>query len=182
MTWAACVGQFPHACVTSQERGTSCFPRKKREAWKRGSFTERGRGAVFKASTPHDHGVGRGRFTRPLGSARPPRILHAPGMASGGGGKPGRRWLGQWVGPDSLRLWWLDWPSGAAEPCSRLLIKRGKGGRHPTLFRHLSPLASASSFHSPWRRGILVPRWWRRGSPLDSASLLLLSPRWWNRR
>ena len=116
MTWAACVGWFPHACVTSQERGGSRLPREKREAWRRGSFTEWGRVAVFKASTPHDHAVGRGHFTRPLRSARSPRILHALGVVSGGDGKPGRRWLGQRVGLDSLRLWWLDWPSGAAEP------------------------------------------------------------------
>ena len=138
-------------------------------------------GAVFKASTPHDHGVGRGRFARPLGSARPPRVLHALGVASGAGEKPGRRWLGQRVGPDSMRLWWLDWPSGAAEPRPCSFIRRGKGRWRPALFCHLSPLASASSFHSPWRKGILVLRRWRRGSPLDSASLLLLSPRWWNR-
>ena len=89
---------------------------KKREAWRRGLFTERGRGAVFKLSTPHDHGVGRGRFTRPLSSVRLPRVFHAPGVANGGGGKPGRRWLGRRVGPGSLRLPYLDWPSGAAEP------------------------------------------------------------------
>ena len=52
---------------------------------------------VLKAPAPHDHGVGRGHFARPLGSARSPRVLHAPGVASGGGGKPGRRWLGQRV-------------------------------------------------------------------------------------
>ena len=33
-------------------------------------------------------------------------------------------------------------------------------------------------FHPPWREGILVHQRWRRGSPLDNASLLLLHPRW----
>ena len=47
-------------------------------------------------------------------------------------------------------------------------------------FCHLHPLACTSSFHSPWRKGTRVPRRWRRGSPLDSASLLLLSPWGWN--
>ena len=96
--------------------GSARLPHERREAWRRGLFTARGRVAVFKASTPHDHGVGRGRFTRPLGSARPPRVLHAPGVASGGGGKPGRRWLGQRVGPDSL----LN--GHAVPPCVVLVI------------------------------------------------------------
>ena len=67
------------------------LPHKRREAWRRDPFTERGRGVVFKASTPHDHGVGRGRLTRPLSSARLPRVLV---VENGGGKKPGRRWLG----------------------------------------------------------------------------------------
>src|SRR3954466_6775817 len=52
------------------------------ETWRRGSFTERGRGAVFEASAPHDHGVGRGRLTRRLGSARLPRGSHALEVAT----------------------------------------------------------------------------------------------------
>ena len=35
-----------------------------------------------------------------------------------------------------------------------------------------------SSFHPPWREGILALERWRRGSPLDNASSLLLYP-WW---
>ena len=70
MTWAACVGlssvRMRHVVVKG---GGSRLPYKWREAWRHGPFTERGRGAVFKASTPHDHGVGSGRLTRPLGSA-----------------------------------------------------------------------------------------------------------------
>src|SRR4051794_32034232 len=60
------------------------------------------------------------------------------------------------------------------------LYKEGRGMASRILVS-LPPLASASSFHSPWRKGIRVPRRWRRGSPLDSAPLLLLSPWWWNR-
>ena len=135
MTWAACVGRFLHACVTSWLRGGLRLPHKKREAWRRGSFTVWGRVAVFKASTPHDHGVGRGRLTRPLGSERLPRVSHALGVENGGGGKPGRRWLGQRVGPGSLRLPCLDWPSGAAEPQPRSLIKSGEGDGTPFLYK-----------------------------------------------
>src|SRR3954471_10144185 len=105
-----------------------------REAWRRGPFTERGRGMVFKASTPHDHGVGRGRFTRRLGPARLPRSSHALGVANGGGGKPGRRGLGRRVGPSSLRLPRLDWLSGAAEPSPRSFIKSGRGNGVPHSF------------------------------------------------
>src|SRR3954471_19557062 len=39
-------------------------------------------GAVFEAPAPHDHGVGRGRLIHRLGSARPPRGLHALGVAA----------------------------------------------------------------------------------------------------
>ena len=149
---------------------------------RRGLFTARGRVAVFKASTPHDHGVGRGRFACPLSSARPLCVLHAPGVASGGGGKPGHRWLGQRVGrsrfPAPLVSGLVEWGSRAPTP---LLYKEREGGWHPAFFYLLSPPTSTSSSHPPWRRGIPVPRRWRRGSPLDNASLLLLSPRWWNR-
>src|SRR4051812_6977817 len=51
-----------------------------RETWGRGSINERGRGPAFGASAPHNHGVGRGRLTRRLGSVRPPRGLHALGV------------------------------------------------------------------------------------------------------
>src|SRR3954470_5584638 len=47
-----------HASCRSKGDG-SRLPHKRREAWRRGSFTRRGRCAVFEASTPHDHGVGR---------------------------------------------------------------------------------------------------------------------------
>ena len=120
--------------------------------------------------------MGSGRLTRPLGSARPPRVSHAPGVANGGGGKPGRRWLGRRVGPGSLRLPYLDWPSGAAEPQPRSFIK--SGGWRPAFFHLLLPSASAPPFHPSWREGILVLQRWRRGSPLDNASLLLLRLRW----
>ena len=169
-----------HASCRSKGGGLR-LPHKRREAWRRDPFTEQGRGVVFKASTPHDHRVGSGHLTRPLGSACSPRVSHAPGVANGGGGKPGRRWLGQRVGPDSLRPRWPDWSSGAAEPRPRPFISIGKGGRHPAFFYLLSPPASASSSHPPWRNGTPVPRRWRRGSPLDSTSLLLLSARWWSR-
>src|SRR3954466_10459220 len=53
-----------------------------RETWRRGSMNERGRGATFGAPAPHDHGVGRGRLLRRLGPARPPRGLHALGVAA----------------------------------------------------------------------------------------------------
>ena len=114
--------------------GGSRLPHKRREAWRRGPFTELGQGVVFKASTPHDHGVGTGRLTRPLGSARSPRVSHAPGVENGGGGKPGCRWLGRRVGPGSLRLPYLDWPSGAAEPQPRSVIKSGRGDGIPHSF------------------------------------------------
>ena len=35
-----------------------------------------------------------------------------------------------------------------------------------------------SPFHPSWREGILVLQRWRRGSPLDNVSLLLLHQRW----
>ena len=128
------------------------LPHKWREAWRRGPFTERGRGVVFKASTPHDHGVGRGRFTRPLSSARPPRVSHALGVANGGGGKPGRHWLGQRVGPGSLRLPCLDWPSGAAEPQPRSFIKRGRG-MASLILSSSSSFSFCSSLPSVMERG-----------------------------
>ena len=158
--------------------GGSRPPHKWREAWRRNPFIERGRGVVFKASTPHDHGVGRGRLTRRLGPACLPRGSHALGVANGGGGKPGRRGLGRWVGPSSLRLPRLDWLSGAAEPPPRSFIKSGRGGWRPAFFHILLPSASAPPFHPSWREGIPVLQWWRRGSPLDNASLLLLHLRW----
>src|SRR4051812_31242866 len=43
----------------------------------------------------------------------------------------------------------------------------------PLSFSFCSPLS-----HSPWRKGILVLQRWRRGSPLDNASLLPPHP-WW---
>ena len=114
--------------------GGSRLPHKRREAWRRDPFTERGRGVVFKASTPHNHGVGRGRLTRCLGPARLPHGSHALGVVNGGGGKPGRRGLGWWVGPSSLRLPRLDWLSGAAEPPPRSFIKSGRGDGVPHSF------------------------------------------------
>src|SRR3954471_16843040 len=66
--------------------GGSRLPHNRREAWRCGPFNERGRGVVLKASTPHDHGVGRGRLTHCLGPARPPRGSQALGVANGGGG------------------------------------------------------------------------------------------------
>ena len=41
-----------------------------------------------------------------------------------------------------------------------------------------SSFSFCSPFHPSWREGILVLQRWRRGSPLDNASLLLLHPRW----
>src|SRR4051812_36220928 len=114
--------------------GGSRLPHKRREAWRHGPFTEWGRGMVFEASTPHDHGVGRGRLTRRLGPARLPRGSHALEVANGGGGKPGRRGLRQRAGPRSLRLSRLDWLSGAAEPPPRSFIKSGRGDGVPHSF------------------------------------------------
>src|SRR3954463_9450389 len=133
--------------------GSTRLPRKRREAGRRDSFTEWGRGAVFKASTPHDHGVGRGRLTCPLGSARLPRVSHALGVANGGGGKPGRRWLGQRVGPGSLRLLCLDWPSGAAEPQPRSFIKSGRGGMAPRILPPSYSFSFCSSLPFVMERG-----------------------------
>ena len=45
----------------------------------------------------------------------------------------------------------------------------------PPFFSFCSP------FHPSWREGILVLQRWRRGSPLDNASLLLLCLRWQGR-
>ena len=100
--------------------------------------------------------MGSGRLTRPLGSAHPPRVSHAPGVANGGGGKPGRRWLGQRVGPGSLRLPCLDWPSGAAKPQPRSFIKSGRGAQKPALSHLL--LSSASAPLSLLRHGEREPR------------------------
>src|SRR4051812_33204017 len=157
--------------------GGSRLPHKRREAWRHGPFTEWGRGMVFKASTPHDHGVGRGRLTRRLGPARLPRGSHALGVATGKGGKPGRRGLGQRVGPSSRRLLRLDWRSGAAEPPPRSFIKsrRGDGVPHSFISSFLQLLPP---FHPLWREGTLVLQRWRRGSLLDNAYLLLPHLRW----
>ena len=79
----------------------------------RGLFTERGQGVVFKASTPHDHGVGRGRLTRPLSSARSRRVSHALGVATV---EAGNRAIAGWGSESALA------------PCaSRVLI--GRAGR-----------------------------------------------------
>lgn len=120
------VGSRRHASRRSKG-GSSRLPHKRREVWRRGPFTEWGRGTLLEASTPHDHGVGRCRLTRPLGFERLPRVSHALGVANGGGGKLGCRWMGQRVGPGSLRLPCLDWPSGAAKPQPRSFIKSERG-------------------------------------------------------
>src|SRR3954471_5767587 len=49
----------------------------------------------FKAPTPFNHGAGRSHLTRRFGPARLPRGAHAPRVAVGGGGRPGRRRLGR---------------------------------------------------------------------------------------
>ena len=166
-----------HASCHSKGGGLR-LPHKRREAWRRGPFTERGRGMVFKASTPHDHRVGSGHLTHRLGPARLPCGSHALGVVNGGGGKPGRRGLGRRVDPSSLRLPRLDWLSGAAEPPPRSFIKSGRGDGVPHSFISSFLQLLLPPFHPPWREGILVLQRWRRGSPLDNASLLLLRLRW----
>src|SRR3954466_14177149 len=97
------------------------------ETWRRGSVNERGRGAVFGASAPHDHGVGRGRPTRRLGSARLPRGLHAFGVAVVEAGSRAVLGRGSGSAPSRMLFLRLDWLSRAAEPPPRAFIRSGRG-------------------------------------------------------
>src|SRR3954468_24224895 len=89
VTWVACAGlnragmrHVVHNFFSPKKGRNARSLFKWREAWRRGSINERGRGAAFGASVPHNHGMGRGRLTRRLSSARPPRGLHALGVAA----------------------------------------------------------------------------------------------------
>src|SRR4051812_26041817 len=106
-------------------------------------FGERGRGAVFGAPAPHDHGVGRGRLTCRLGSARLPRGLHALGVAAVEAGS--RVVVGQGSGSAPSRLPFLcfDWLSGAAEPPPRSFIRSERGRRKSALLHLFFSLASS---------------------------------------
>ena len=120
---------LPQPATARFPASTVHYPRCMGDTWR----TCRTEGAGEKTN-PHPVIVGSGRLTHPLSSARPPRVSHAPGVANGGGGKPCRRWLGRRVGPGSLRLPYLDRPSGAAEPQPRSLIKSGRGDGVPHSF------------------------------------------------
>lgn len=80
MTWAACMG-LNSACMRHivVKGGGSRLPNKRREAWRLGPFTERGRGVVFKASTPMI--TGWGEVTSPVASV--PHACHVVLTRSG---------------------------------------------------------------------------------------------------
>src|SRR3954463_12690587 len=100
----------------------------------------------FKAPTPFNHGTGRSHLTRCFGPARSPRGAHAPGVAVGEGGKPGRRGLGRRIGPGLLRHSRLHWRNGAVEPPPCSFIKSGGVGALHSSISLLQLLLPSLSF------------------------------------
>src|SRR4051812_34852871 len=99
--------------------------------------------------------MGRGRLTRRLGSARPPRGLHALGVAAAEAGNRADAGRGSGSAPSRLSFLCFDWWSGAAVPPLRPFIRSERGQRKSAL--HLLP-SSAPGFllHLRWREGTLV--------------------------